>query len=107
MTDKTTTTQTTTTQTTTTQATTQLPKIKSEEYYWTCLCGNEPPYDGFYSSTETGKIVSPSIHEGWNEVHYVCHRCWRVIDQNTLEVVGRCDEETKLYNTHFFNWDSY
>lgn len=97
---------TTTTQATTTQATTQLEKIESEDYYWTCLCDNEPHYDGFYSSTETGKIVPPSIWEGWNEIHYVCYRCWRVIDQNTLEVVGRCDEETKLYNTHFA-WDSY
>lgn len=53
---------------------------------WRCICGNEPTADGFYPSNQNGNEIEPV--KGWNEL-YVCVRCGRIIDQNTLRVVGR------------------
>jgi hypothetical protein len=53
---------------------------------WTCLCGNEPSEDGFYPCDEKGDEVEPV--EGWSGL-YVCLRCGRIIDPESLRVVGR------------------
>jgi hypothetical protein len=54
---------------------------------WICVCGNRPADDGFYSCDEKGVIVEPTC-EAWTTGDYVCDRCGRIIDPNTLEVVG-------------------
>jgi hypothetical protein len=53
---------------------------------WTCLCGNEPSEDGFYPCDEKGDEVEPVA--GWSGL-YVCLRCGRIIDPDSLRVVGR------------------
>lgn len=80
--------------------------VEDSTDWWTCRCGNQPHYEGFFTCTETGKIIPPSTEEGWDEVHYVCHRCWRIIDQNSLEIVGVCSTDVRNHNTEF-NWDNY
>lgn len=55
---------------------------------WTCVCGNRPTSDGFYSCDKEGNEVVPT-REAWKTNWYVCARCGRMIDADTLEVVGR------------------
>ena len=57
-----------------------------DEDAWICICGNTPVSDGFYPCDKEGKEVEPV--KGWTGL-YVCNRCRRIIDQSTLEVVGR------------------
>ena len=55
---------------------------------WICICGNVPSSDGFYPCDDLGEEVEP--RQGvWGGVLYVCDRCGRIINQTTLEVVGR------------------
>ena len=56
---------------------------------WICICGNEPHSDGFYPCNETGDEVEPK--SGWKGL-YVCHRCGRIIEQDSLAVIGRKTE---------------
>lgn len=51
-----------------------------------CLCGNEPMFDGFYTCNEEGDEVEPT-EQDWDGRRIRCHRCGRIIDQNTLEVL--------------------
>jgi hypothetical protein len=53
---------------------------------WVCLCGNRPDSDGFYPCDKNGNEMVPS--EGWEDL-YVCARCGRIINQDSLEVVDR------------------
>jgi len=55
---------------------------------WTCICGNTPPDDGFYPCDENGNELEPDIDGPWDGVRYVCNACGRIIDQNTLEIIG-------------------
>jgi hypothetical protein len=50
---------------------------------WVCLCGNTPSDDGFYPCNEQGEEVEPTAD--WDNL-YVCSKCQRVINQNTLEI---------------------
>jgi hypothetical protein len=52
---------------------------------WICFCGNEPSEHGFYPCNEQGQEVEPD--KNWNGIFYVCNKCKRVINQNTLEVM--------------------
>jgi hypothetical protein len=64
-------------------------RIKHEEgnqEAWICLCGNTPASDGFYPCDKNGNEMAPA--EGWDNL-YVCARCGRIIDQDSLEVVDR------------------
>ena len=61
---------------------------------WICLCNNTPVSDGFYPCDEKGNEMEPTIGSGWESL-YVCAKCGRIIDQRTLEVVGR-NPEPKL-----------
>jgi hypothetical protein len=54
---------------------------------WICICGNRPTSDGFYPCDQDGNEVEPTPTE-WKTNWYVCGRCGRMIDQNTLEIVG-------------------
>jgi len=53
---------------------------------WICLCGNRPDYDGFFPCDKDGNEMEPV--KGWGNL-YACGRCGRIINQFTLEVVGR------------------
>lgn len=53
---------------------------------WICVCKNTPVSDGFYPCDSGGSQVEPVA--GWADL-YVCARCGRIINQNSLEVVGR------------------
>lgn len=55
---------------------------------WVCICGNTPTDDGFYCCDTEGNEVEPTIDSGWTNL-YVCARCGRIIQQDTLEVIGR------------------
>lgn len=56
-----------------------------------CLCGNDPVGSGFYPCLYGGKIVEPTIDGPWEGKLYACGDCGRIIDQYTLEVVGKRD----------------
>jgi len=53
---------------------------------WICLCGNTPVADGFYPCDSDGTEMEPAA--GWNDL-YVCARCGRIINQTSLDIVGR------------------
>ena len=53
---------------------------------WVCLCGNRAELDGFFPCDDNGNEVVPL--QGWENL-YVCFRCGRIIDQFSLEVIGR------------------
>jgi hypothetical protein len=61
---------------------------------WICICGNRPNYDGFFPCNQNGDEMNPG--KGWEDL-YVCGRCGRIINQHSLEVVGR--------NPHFKRLD--
>ena len=53
---------------------------------WICICGNEPSQDGFYPCDDQGNETEPVA--GWTGI-YVCFRCGRIINPDSLRVVGR------------------
>jgi hypothetical protein len=53
-----------------------------------CICGNMANTDGFFPCDEHGNQMSPDIGSDWNNL-YVCGKCGRIIDHDTLEVVGQ------------------
>ena len=56
---------------------------------WICVCDNRPIDDGFYPCDEKGNRME--LDEAWIYPLYVCGFCGRIIDSDTLEVVGRKD----------------
>jgi hypothetical protein len=61
---------------------------------WICICKNTHTGGGFYSCDEKGNEVEPTAKD-WTSGLYVCADCGRMIDPDTLEVVGR-NPEPKL-----------
>ena len=59
---------------------------------WVCRCGNKPEQDGFHTSTSKGLAQSPYVDGDWDNIHWLCGRCFRIIDGNTLEVKGVASE---------------
>jgi hypothetical protein len=55
---------------------------------WICICKNTPTSDGFYPCDMQGKEIEPTEKDGWENL-YVCDRCKRIINQDTLEVIIR------------------
>lgn len=55
---------------------------------WICICKNTPTDDGFYPCDERGNKVEPTAEE-WTTNLYMCDKCGRIIDHDSLEVVGR------------------
>lgn len=55
---------------------------------WICVCGNTPLADGFFPCDATGAEVEPTP-AAWTTNAYVCARCGRIIDQQSLEVIGQ------------------
>ena len=74
--------------TTETKTKLRLTTYEQDTDSWICICGNTPIGDGFYPCNTEGEQVEPTP-EGWTTNWYVCDRCGRVIDQQTLEVVGQ------------------
>ena len=68
-----------------------MERITSENEYgdaWVCICKNTPSDEGFYPCNSEGEQVEPTAEE-WTTNCYVCDKCGRIINQNTLEVVGQ------------------
>jgi hypothetical protein len=64
-------------------------KISCESFdkdAWVCLCQNTPASYGFYPCDTTGKEIEPIKGSNWVG-YYVCGKCNRIIDQDTLEVI--------------------
>ena len=59
-----------------------------------CLCGNNPAYDGLYPCLPDGTPVEPLADGPWDEKLYVCAKCGRIVNQDTLEVTGQRDPAT-------------
>lgn len=74
--------------------------------WFICTCGNQPNYDGFFSCLSDGSIVSPTQDGEWEGSLYLCERCQRIINGDTLEVVGVCGEAVAYANAKF-DWDKY
>jgi Fe2+ or Zn2+ uptake regulation protein len=55
---------------------------------WVCLCSNTAGEDGFFPCDADGRQVQPTTTE-WTSDCFVCARCGRIIQQHSLEVVGR------------------
>lgn len=58
----------------------------SNDEAWICLCGNEPSSDGFFPCDKAGNEMEPT--PDWPDL-YVCARCGRIIDPESLRVVGQ------------------
>jgi len=68
-----------------TEKITHEPKDKGA---WICICGNRPAYGGFYPCDVKGNEIEPTTGSGWKNL-YVCDDCGRIINMDTLDVVGR------------------
>lgn len=57
---------------------------------WICICGNRPINAGFYPCNDNGDFIEPDEASGWVNL-YICAEigCGRIIDMDTLTVVGR------------------
>jgi hypothetical protein len=66
----------------------KISHMPGDEVAWICLCGNTVSGYGFYPCNTQGEIVEPTPQE-WTTDWYVCDQCGRIIDEATLEVVGR------------------
>ena len=51
-------------------------------------CNNNPAMDGFYPCLWNGEEVEPYAEGPWKGRLYVCARCGRIIDVETLQVIG-------------------
>lgn len=81
-------------------------QIKCDEEWWVCHCGNQPNYEGFYSCTTEGKIISPELGGLWDGIKYVCYRCYRIINGDTCEVLGKAVPSAIEYNEEY-DWADY
>jgi len=55
---------------------------------WVCVCKNTPVDHGFFPCDKNGNEMEPLKGSDWNGL-YVCANCGRIINQSTLEVVGK------------------
>ena len=62
-----------------------------DHYAWICVCGNTPCGGGFFECDERGNQVEPTA-AAWTTDLYVCDQCGRMINPDTLEVVGQRKE---------------
>ena len=73
----------------------ELPTVLTDIGDWVCPCGNEPHMDGFYPYQD-GTEVEPDVDGPWDEIHYFCGSCNRIIDQRTGRIVGQQDTIRRL-----------
>ena len=62
--------------------------VETADGVWQCRCEHDHEGDGFAPCNESGEIVPPELGPRWDGHTYVCLGCWRMIDADTLEVVG-------------------
>jgi hypothetical protein len=55
---------------------------------WICICLNYPEGGGFYPCDARGDEIDAAIGSDWTNL-YVCADCGRIINQDTLEVLGQ------------------
>jgi hypothetical protein len=60
-----------------------------------CLCGNTSSDSGFFSCDNDGNEVEPTAKD-WTTNWLACGRCGRMLDIDTLEVVGRNENAKTL-----------
>lgn len=75
-----------------------------DKYEWICVCGNRPSQHGFYPCDDLGYEADPTIGAGWTGL-YICDKCERIIDGDTLEVVGRAGEKEQPKMTEFGGYE--
>lgn len=63
----------------------KITRDKEDNFH--CLCGNLPWEAGFYPCNTRGETVEPTP-EKWKTNYYVCDKCKRFFDIDTLIVVG-------------------
>jgi hypothetical protein len=69
---------------------------KGNDEAWVCICKNTPSDGGFYPCDKEGNEMEPLVGSDWDGL-YVCADCGRIINQDTLEVVGRTPHPKMLY----------
>jgi hypothetical protein len=69
--------------------------------WWVCKCGNQPDSDGFSPCTNIGARCEPD--DNWEGTHYLCERCFRIIDQHTLQIMGTPSEEV-IQQNEAYRW---
>ena len=65
--------------------------LEISEDKWECRCGNTHDSDGFEPCDEFGEEV-PAELGPWDGALYVCTRCWRVINGNSLEILREVED---------------
>lgn len=75
--------------------------VEDEHGEWVCKCGNTSHLEGFYPCDEMGQITEPTIGGDWDDKSYVCERCYRIIDGDTLEITGKCSTDVINKNMDF------
>lgn len=58
---------------------------------WECRCGNTHDWEGFDTCDELGGVVE-SVLGPWDGSVHLCNRCYRVINGDTLEILGSAAE---------------
>lgn len=61
----------------------RISRTPEDHDLWLCLCGNTIWKSGFYPSSPDGREISDSEAK-----HFCCADCLRVINPETLDVVG-------------------
>ena len=74
--------------------------LEISEDEWECRCGNTHYSEGFEPCDEFGEEVTAELGP-WDGALYVCTRCWRVINGNTLEVLRHAEAAVIEKNTEY------
>jgi|GEM_PF-2395598 hypothetical protein len=82
----------------------KITHVINDKDTWLCICGNEPANQGFHTCDKYGVEMEPLIGSNW-EGFYFCDKCGRIINKDTLEVVGRKEPystrlEEKIRHAH-------
>jgi hypothetical protein len=60
---------------------------------WLCICKNEPEHEGFYPCDEKGNYTDDDPPPG-TTAYFHCDRCGRIINADTLFVIGKTGRGT-------------
>lgn len=58
---------------------------------WECRCGNTRDGEGFDTCDELGRVVEPVLGP-WDGSLHLCTHCYRIINSDTLEILGSASE---------------
>lgn len=73
--------------------------VEDGQDWWVCKCGNKPDLEGYSPCSSTGARCEPD--KSWDETYYLCERCFRIIDQHTLQIMGTPSEEVIQQNESY------